>query len=93
LDSVDEGIYNMQQRKAKMNAAIMGNAAEWKKVLEEEKKLVTEEAVRKYLKSPNGKSNNKAGLKENNENNAESFDENKAERFEESIAHSYDESF
>jgi hypothetical protein len=85
----------MQQRKAKMNAAIMGNAAEWKKVLEEEKKLVTEEAVRKYLKSPNGKSGNKAkkGLKENNENNAESFEENKAESFNESIAHSHDESF
>lgn len=64
----------MQQRKAKMNAAIMGNSAEWKKVAEEEKKIVMEEAVQRYLKAPDTNKHSKA-LKENNENKAASDEE------------------
>jgi hypothetical protein len=92
LDSVDESIYNMQQRKAKMNEAILGSAAELKKIAEEEKKIVVEEAVQKYLKSPNcKKSKNAEAVKENNENKAEGFDEEKAETSEQVMTVASDE--
>jgi hypothetical protein len=53
-DTVDEDIYMMQQRKAKMNAAIMGNDV-YKKPSTSDTKHVLEIAVNRYLKSPNGK--------------------------------------
>jgi hypothetical protein len=58
-DTVDEDIYMMQQRKAKMNAAIMGSD-EYKKPSANETKHVLEIAVNRYLKSP--KSNKKQSL-------------------------------
>lgn len=72
-DSVDESIYNMQQRKAKMNEAIMGSSADWKKFAEKEKKIVMEEAVQRYLKSPEPARRNAA--KENYQNEAASDEE------------------
>lgn len=70
-DTVDEDIYAMQQRKSKMNAAIMGSDAEWKKHSKDEKKLMLQTAVDRFLMSPKVKSNEsiKSGLaKENCEN-------------------------
>jgi hypothetical protein len=52
-DTVDEDIYAMQQRKAKMNAAIMGSDAEWNKQTKGDKKQMLETAVNRFLKSPN----------------------------------------
>lgn len=51
-DTVDEDIYAMQQRKAKMNAAIMGSDAEWNKHTKNDKKQMLEIAVNRFLKSP-----------------------------------------
>ena len=51
-DTVDEDIYMMQQRKAKMNAVIMDNDDEFKKSLKHETKQVLEIAVNRYLQSP-----------------------------------------
>jgi SWI/SNF-related matrix-associated actin-dependent regulator of chromatin subfamily A containing DEAD/H box 1 len=49
-DTVDEDIYQMQERKAKMNAAILENS--WKKDEVNEKKAVLETAVSRFTKSP-----------------------------------------
>ena len=50
-DTVDEDIYMMQQRKAKMNAAIMGSEA-YKKPSANDTKQVLETAVNRFLQSP-----------------------------------------
>lgn len=54
-DTVDEDIYRMQQRKAKMNAAIMDNdtsSSDKKSSATNEQKQVLEIAVNRYLQSP-----------------------------------------
>jgi diacylglycerol kinase family enzyme len=56
-DTVDEDIYAMQQRKSKMNAAIMGSDAEWNKQTKEDKKQMLETAVSRFLKSPSTNNN------------------------------------
>jgi SWI/SNF-related matrix-associated actin-dependent regulator 1 of chromatin subfamily A len=48
-DTVDEQIYAMQQRKAKMNQAIMENSSQWKKQAEKDKKEVLDAAVSQFL--------------------------------------------
>lgn len=50
-DTVDEDIFNMQEKKAMMNAAIMGssNSAADKKA----KKDITEAALKRFMKSAN----------------------------------------
>ena len=50
-DTVDEDIFMMQQRKAKMNAAIMGSEA-YKKPSANDTKQVLETAVNRFLQSP-----------------------------------------
>lgn len=62
-NTVDEDIYQMQQRKAKMNAAIMGNDADWKKSLERDKEVVLKNVVDRFLQSPPAED---ALMKENN---------------------------
>lgn len=64
-DTVDEEIYQMQQRKAKMNAAIMGNDADWKKSLQREKEIVLRNVVDRFLQSPSSSTLAPAELKEN----------------------------
>jgi SWI/SNF-related matrix-associated actin-dependent regulator 1 of chromatin subfamily A len=51
-ETVDEDIYAMQQRKAKMNAAIMENDSEWNKKARTERDDVLQTAVDRFLKSP-----------------------------------------
>ena len=51
-DTVDEDIYMMQQRKAKMNAAIMGSDGAYKKPSANDTKQVLETAVNRFLQSP-----------------------------------------
>ena len=50
-DTVDEDIYMMQQRKAKMNAVIMGSET-YKKTSAKDTKQVLETAVNRFLQSP-----------------------------------------
>lgn len=67
-DTVDEDIYMMQQRKAKMNAAIMGSEA-YKKPSVNDTKQVLETAVNRFLQSPPmTKKENVASTKENLQN-------------------------
>ena len=54
-NTVDEDIYRMQQRKAKMNAAIMDTCDEWKKSTATVTKEVLEVAVNRFLHSPEAK--------------------------------------
>jgi hypothetical protein len=61
-DTVDEDIYAMQQRKAKMNAAIMGSDAEWNKQTKEDKKQMLETAVSRFLKSPSTNNDTRISL-------------------------------
>lgn len=60
-DTVDSDIYDMQQRKAKMNAAILetgdGNKG-LKKSEEEEVQKMLQKTVDRYLLSPGGKKTN-----------------------------------
>lgn len=52
-ETVDEAIYNMQERKTKMNAAIMESKPnELKKTAEKEKEELLKSAVVNYLRSP-----------------------------------------
>jgi hypothetical protein len=51
-DTVDEDIYNMQQRKAKMNAAIMESDSEWNKRAKKEKDDMLKQAMDRFLRSP-----------------------------------------
>jgi SWI/SNF-related matrix-associated actin-dependent regulator 1 of chromatin subfamily A len=58
-NTVDEDIYEMQQRKAKMSELIMsnnGDSQNWSKQATKEKNLVLQTALDRVLKSPNGKS-------------------------------------
>ena len=67
-DTVDEDIYMMQQRKAKMNAAIMGSEA-YKKPSATDTKQVLETAVNRFLQSPpTSKKDTVASTKENLQN-------------------------
>jgi hypothetical protein len=68
-DTVDEDIYLMQQRKAKMNAAIMGSEA-YKKPSANDTKQVLETAVNRFLQSPPPptKQENVSSTKENLQN-------------------------
>jgi len=52
--SVDEDIYRIQERKAKMNDAIMGSKAN-KKAENDEISKITNAAVERFMKSPTGK--------------------------------------
>jgi len=57
-DTVDEDIYEMQQRKAKMNAAIMESGPSesgWTKEAPKNKDVVLQTAVERFLKSPKAK--------------------------------------
>jgi hypothetical protein len=71
-DTVDEDIYLMQQRKAKMNAAIMDSNDEWKKSARNETKQVLEIAVNRFLQSP--KTNTKRPNVKENIPNGEVFE-------------------
>jgi len=52
-DTVDEDIYEMQQRKAKMNAAILDtDGTKSKEVENEEVKRMLQGAVDRYLQTP-----------------------------------------
>jgi hypothetical protein len=55
-DTVDEDVYRMQQRKAKMNAAIMDSSDEWKKSAANVTKQVLDIAVNRFLQSPEAQS-------------------------------------
>ena len=70
-DCVDEDIYNMQQRKARMNAAIMDNPSTTSSDLVKEQRQTLNQAVDRYLKSPSIKRCVENGEKENS-NNSES---------------------
>jgi hypothetical protein len=71
-DTVDEDIYAMQQRKTKMNAAIMGSDGEWNKESKEDKKMVLKTAVNRFLLSPKATSRPPiTGHQENSQNNCE----------------------
>jgi hypothetical protein len=61
---VDEDVYRMQQRKAKMNAAIMDSSDEWKKSAANVTKQVIEIAVNRFLQSPEAHSKS-SSVKEN----------------------------
>jgi hypothetical protein len=69
-DTVDEDIYMMQQRKAKMNAAIMGNEA-YKKPTANDTKQVLETAVNRFLQSPPTNKNEKVTSSKENLQNVE----------------------
>ena len=51
-DTVDDDIFAMQQRKAKMNAAIMDSDPEWNKRTNNDKQIVLKTAVDRFLMSP-----------------------------------------
>ena len=51
-DTVDEDIYDMQQRKALMNSAIMDNEQDFNKYAHEEKKVIEKTLMERFLKSP-----------------------------------------
>jgi hypothetical protein len=51
-DTVDEDIYAMQQRKAKMNAAIMDSDTAWNNHTKDDKQVVLQTAVNRFLMSP-----------------------------------------
>ena len=51
-DTVDEDIYDMQQRKALMNSAIMDNEQDFNKYAQEEKKVIEKTLMERFLKSP-----------------------------------------
>lgn len=73
-DTVDYAVYEMQERKSKMNAAILDNEADWKKHAEKEKKLVVKKAVEDFIKSPNGKvTAEKENAQENDDDDGESI--------------------
>lgn len=55
-ESVDADIYNMQERKAKMNAAIMDTTTDWSKQEKKEKAQVMKNVVDRFLKSPSSRS-------------------------------------
>lgn len=55
-DTVDEDVYKMQQRKAKMNAAIMDSSEVWKKSAADVTKEVLDIAVNRFLQSPKAQS-------------------------------------
>jgi hypothetical protein len=85
-DTVDEDIYAMQQRKSKMNAAIMGSDAEWNKQTKEDKKQMLETAVSRFLKSPSTNNNpsqpavaEAASLHKENSQNKDDFEEGTGE--------------
>lgn len=50
-DTVDEDIYDMQQRKALMNSAIMDNEDDFNKNAADVKKLIEQTAITRYRKS------------------------------------------
>ena len=55
-DTVDASIYSMQERKAKMNAAILENNGKLKKKDENEAiNSMVKDAMTKYLSSPTSK--------------------------------------
>lgn len=47
--TVDEDVYAMQERKAKMNSAIMNSEAEWKRESKNERDVIIKTAVNRYL--------------------------------------------
>jgi len=51
-NTVDSDIFEMQQKKARMNAAIMENESEWNKDSKATKEMVLKTAVERFLKSP-----------------------------------------
>ena len=51
-DTVDEDIYEMQQRKALMNSAIMDNESDFNKNAPDEKKVIERTAIERFLRSP-----------------------------------------
>jgi len=65
-DTVDEDIYALQQRKAKMNAAIMETDADWNKKAKKDKEELIKTTVDRFMKSPNGVG--RSTEKENEEN-------------------------
>lgn len=69
-DTVDEDIYKMQQRKARMNAAIMDtDSREWNNVAANEKGNMLKHAVDRFLRSPTqSRSSKERGDKENSGN-------------------------
>lgn len=61
--TVDEDIYNLQQRKAKMSQAIMAtNGENCGKEMASEKNAVLQTALDRFLQSPNAKSGKENGL-------------------------------
>lgn len=74
-DTVDEDIYNMQQRKAKMNAAIMESDSEWNKIAKKEKDDMLKHVMDRYLRSPEVKDSQRSGSeeKENFDNTCDSI--------------------
>lgn len=66
-DCVDEDIYNMQQRKARMNAAIMDNPSTTSDFAKEQRQTLNQ-AVDRYLKSPSMKKRAENREKENSSN-------------------------
>ena len=68
-DTVDEDIYNMQQRKARMNAAIMdSSSSSSNEDMAQEKKQVLDQAVNRYLQSPSLSAKKKRRTFEEKEN-------------------------
>lgn len=51
-DTVDEDVFDMQERKSKMNAAIMDNDTQAKQQATKDKRVVLQSAVDRFLKSP-----------------------------------------
>lgn len=74
-DCVDSAIYEMQERKMKMNAAIMDVPSEWAKEEKKAKNEMVKNAVDRYLSSPKAKNNKSAAPeKENVKKNQEVID-------------------
>jgi len=66
---VDEDIYQMQQRKAKMNAAIMESGSDWDKEASKERGDLLQSAVDRFLQSPGAPA--RPADKENESNNGD----------------------
>lgn len=80
-DSVDSDIYDMQERKAKMESAIMSSTDEWSKQEKKEKANVMKTAVDRFLcRSPPGHYNvEKAKIVKEKENAVNLYSDNEKE--------------
>lgn len=73
-DCVDSAIYEMQERKMKMNAAIMDAPSEWAKEEKKAKNELVKNAVDRFLSSPKAKTTKPVASEKENVKNQEVID-------------------